>query len=108
MQLRNRNHNQDIKEFHHPKKSPWALCKQLSLSYPTSENHNLFSVPAILRFPVKVAQLCRTVCDPMYCTVHGILQARILEWVAIPFSRGSSQSRDQTLISCIAGGFFTS
>ena len=41
-------------------------------------------------------------------TVHGILQARILEWVAIPFSRGSSQPRDQTQVSCIAGGSFTS
>ena len=39
--------------------------------------------------------------------VHGILQARILEWVAIPFSRGASQPRDQTQVSCIAGGFFT-
>jgi len=37
----------------------------------------------------------------------GILQARILEWVAIPFSRGSSQPRDQTQVSSIAGGFFT-
>ena len=41
-------------------------------------------------------------------TVHEILQARILEWVAYPFSRGSSQPRDQTQVSCIAGGFFTS
>ena len=40
--------------------------------------------------------------------VHGILQARILESVAFPFSRGSSQPRDQTQVSCIAGGFFTS
>ena len=39
--------------------------------------------------------------------VHGILQARILEWVAFPFSRGSSQPRDQTQVSHIAGGFFT-
>ena len=40
-------------------------------------------------------------------TVHGILQARILEWLAFPFSRGSSQPRDQTQVSHIAGGFFT-
>ena len=40
-------------------------------------------------------------------TVHGILQARILEWVDFPFSRGSSQSRDQTQVSHIAGRFFT-
>ena len=57
---------------------------------------------------VKVAQLCLTLCDPMDYTVHVILQARILEWLAFPFSRGSSQLRDQTQVSCIAGGFFTS
>ena len=45
--------------------------------------------------------------SPPGSSVHGILQARILEWVAIPFSRGSSRPRDQTQISCIAGGFFT-
>ena len=46
--------------------------------------------------------------DPMNYTVPGILQARILEWIAFPFSRGSSQPRDQTQVSCIAGRFFTS
>ena len=56
---------------------------------------------------VKVTQSCPTVCDPMDYTVHGILQARILEWVAFPFSRGSSQPRDWTQVSHIAGGFFT-
>ena len=40
-------------------------------------------------------------------TIHGIFQARILEWVAFPFSRGSSQPRNQTQVSCIAGRFFT-
>ena len=48
---------------------------------------------------VKGTQLCLTLCDPMDYTVHGILQARILEWVAFPFSRGSSQTRDQTQVS---------
>ena len=43
----------------------------------------------------------------LWYTIHGILQARILEWAAFPFSRGSSQPRDQTQVSCIAGGFFT-
>ena len=57
---------------------------------------------------VKVAQSCATFCDPMDSTVHGILQARILDCVAFPFSRGSFQPRDQTQFSCIAGGFFTS
>ena len=46
--------------------------------------------------------------DPMDYTVHGILQARILEWVAFPFSRESSQPRDQTQVSGTAGRFFTS
>ena len=57
---------------------------------------------------VKVAQSRPTLWDPMDYTVHGILQARILKWRAFPFSRGSSQLRDQTQVSLIAGGFFTS
>ena len=57
---------------------------------------------------VKCTQSCPTLCSPMHYTVHGILQARILEWVAIPFSRRSSQPRDQTQVSHIAGRFFTS
>ena len=56
---------------------------------------------------VKVAQSCPTLCNPMDYTVHGILQARILEWAAFLFCRGSSQPRDQTPVSCIAGRFFT-
>ena len=48
----------------------------------------------VLSVCVKVAQLGLTPCDPMDYIVHGILQARILEWVAFPFSRGSSQPRD--------------
>ena len=57
---------------------------------------------------VKVAQSCPNLCDPMDSTDRGILQARILEWVAFPFSRVSSQPRDQTQVSHIAGRFFTS
>ena len=57
---------------------------------------------------VNVAQSCPTICDPTDSIVHGILQARILERVASPFSRGSSQPRDWNQVSCIAGGFFTS
>ena len=61
---------------------------------------------------VLLAQLCLTLHNPTDCSppgfsVHGILQARILEWVAISFSRGSSWPRDWTLVSCIAGRFFT-
>ena len=62
----------------------------------------------IAKVKVKVAQSCPTVCDPLDYIVHGILQARILEWVAFPFSKGSSQLRDRIQVSCIAGGFFTS
>ena len=59
-----------------------------------------------------VTQSCLTLCDPMNCSppdssVRGILQARILEWVAIPFSRVSSQPRDLTWVSHIAGRVFT-
>ena len=73
-----------------------------------------------------ITQSCPTLCNPVDCSppgssVHGILQARILEWVAILFSRGFSQPRNRTLVSsrgfsqprnrtlvsCIAGGFFT-
>ena len=49
-----------------------------------------------------------SLCEPTDYMVHGILQARILKWVAVPFSRGSSQPKDQTQVSHIAGGFFTS
>ena len=55
---------------------------------------------------MKVTQSCSTFCYPMDYIVHGILQARILEWVAFPFSRGSSQPMDWTQVICIAGGFF--
>ena len=55
---------------------------------------------------VKVIQSCPTLYNLMDFTVHGILQARILEWVAFPFSRGSSQPRDRTQVSHIAGRFF--
>ena len=57
---------------------------------------------------LKVTQLCLTLCDPMDYTVHGILRARVLEQVAFPVSRGSSQPRGRTQVSNIAGGFFTS
>ena len=64
-----------------------------------------------MKVKVLVAQSCPTLCDPMDCrpgpSAHGILQARILEWVVIPFSRGSSQPRDQTQVSLIAGRFST-
>ena len=74
--------------------------------------HSLFTLDAALSQKVLVSQWCLTLCNPMDCSlpgssVHGILQARILEWVAILFSKGSSWPRDQILLSCIAGRFFT-
>ena len=66
-----------------------------------------------LKVKWKSLQSCPTLCDPMDCSppgssIHGILQARILKWVAIPFSKGPSQPRDWTQVSRIAGGPFTS
>ena len=58
------------------------------------------------KMKVKVTQLCLTLCGPMDYTVHEILQARTLEWVAFPFSRESSKPKDQTQVSCFAGRFF--
>ena len=57
---------------------------------------------------VKVAQSCLTLCDSLVYIVHGIVQARILEWLAFLVSRESSQPKDQAQVSCIAGGFSTS
>ena len=60
---------------------------------------------------VLIVQSCPTLCDlmdysPPDFSVHGILQARVLEWIATPFSRGSSRPRDRSLVSCTAGRFF--
>ena len=68
-------------------------------------------VTELIKSESEVAQLCPTLCDPMDCSLpgsslHGILQARVLEWVAISFSRGSSQPRDWTRVSCIPGRRF--
>ena len=84
-------------------------CSLLRLSLVAGEQgllsialHRLLTAVASL-----VAQSCLTLGDPMGYRVNGILQARILEWVAFPFTRGSSQHRDRTQVSCIAGRFFT-
>jgi len=61
-----------------------------------------------LKVEIKVTQSGPTLCDSMNYTVHGILQARILKWVAFPFFRRSSQPRDRTQVSHIVGRFFTS
>ena len=72
----------------------------------------MYGVWYCTKVKVLVAQSCLTLCDLVGCnlpgsSVHGILQARIPEWVAIPFSRGSSWPRDRTQVSCTAGKFFT-
>ena len=88
-----------------------CCCKAHPHKSTISVLHGLTSLPLWEAWGsecVKVAQSCLTFCNPMDYTVHRILQARILEWLAFPFSRGSSQPRDWTQVSCIAGGFFTS
>ena len=73
-----------------------------------------FSLPRLRAWELcesEVAQSCLTLCNPMDCSlcnssIHGIFQARVLEWVAISFSRGSFQTRDQPRVSCIAGKCF--
>ena len=83
----------------------WKLFYQQQISeasLPRLSEKNLKSL----------TQSCPTLCNPVDCSppgssVHGILQARILEWVAIWFSKGSSWAKDWTWVSCVAGGFFT-
>ena len=94
----------------------------LTIYTSSLETHSFISSPHfpywvvwvlyIFHMCVLLAQSCPTLCDPTDCSppgfsVHGILQARILEWIAIPFSRGTSQPRNRTLVSCVAGRFFT-
>ena len=72
---------------------------------PTLQKNIYHSWSKIRKVKVLVAQSCLTLCNPMDCNLPG--SSRILEWVVIPFSRGFSQPRDQTQVSCIAGRFFT-
>ena len=81
----------------------------ISWNFIIFHKKNVLHVLNILLF--LVTQSCPTLCNPKNCSllgssVHRILQARILEWVAMPCSRGSSQPRDWIQVSCIAGGFF--
>ena len=76
-------------------------------------NHVDYKITILFLNKVKVVQWCLTLCDPINCSlpgssVHRIRQVRILEWVAVAFSRGPSQPRDRTQVSCIAGRFFIS
>ena len=82
--------------------SPTLICTTCLLTWYETCSYQKWS--EVKWSEVKVAQSCLTLCNPIDCTVHGILQARILEPVAIPFSRGSSQPRDQTEVSHTGGG----
>ena len=82
----------------------WLCHKHWSWLYAQGKHSE--NIQSTLKVKVKVAQSCPTLCDPMDYTIGGILQARILEWVAFPFSRGSSRHRNRTGVSCIAGRFF--
>ena len=103
---------------------PWTAARQASLSVTNSQslpkpmsiqstmpsNHLILCRPLLLpgRAAGKESESCSwclTLCDPMDDIVHGILQAKTLEWVAFPFSCTSAQPRNQTRVSCIAGGF---
>ena len=90
----------------------WYLLQRvlvkISFNEKTSENH----VCQLYRWQWKWSHSVMSDCDPMDCSlpgssVHGIFQARVLEWVAIAFCRGSSQPRDRTWVSCFAGRLFT-
>ena len=84
-------------------------------SHSTLQFARLFDISfdlSLLALLSEIAQSCLTLCDPMDCSppgssIHGISKARVLEWVAISFSRGSSQPRDRTWMSHIAGRCFT-
>ena len=84
------------------------MQKIISLNFAYNYSDNKLWLSNLKWSEVKFTQLCLTLCHPIDCTVHGILQTRTLEWVALPFSRESSQPGDQTQVSCIAGRFFTS
>ena len=89
----------------------WCCHAHCRLEDAVLQTHLLQAWELLQKFyqvKVEVTQSCATLCDPMDYTVPGILQARILEWVAFLFSRGSSQPRDGTQVSHIAGEFFTS
>ena len=92
-----------------PRRSTCGRRRKQTLFSGSQPHPHLLPLPSSngWKVKVKVAQSCLTLCNPMDYTVHGILQARILEWVAFLFSRGSFQPRDRTQVSLIAGGFFT-
>ena len=93
-------------DFRHLLSTYYVPGTQFNTTVMVSSFNNLLEMKGL------VAQPCLTLCDPMDYSppgfsVHGILQARILDWVAIPFSRQSSQPKDWSQVSCIAGRFST-
>ena len=93
----------------------YEIKRRLLLGRKVMTNLDSISKSRDITLPTKcesvVAQSCLTLCDPMDCSLrgsslHGIVQERVLAWVAISFSRGSSQPRDQTQVSRIAGRHF--
>ena len=98
--------------YKYKKKKRWGGQVDLLPDHVLSFTRHLHMQSCHRLCQVLVSQLCLTLCNPMDCSsldscVHEILQGRILEWVAFPFSRGSSLPMDQTHVSRIAGGFFT-
>ena len=83
------------------------VAATLELVWTQTRGHSLLHL-LVHMSEVKVTHLCTALCDPVDYTFHGIFQAGILEWVTLPFSKGSCQPRDQTQVSHIVGGFFTS
>ena len=94
------------KPTQHCKAIIFQFKKKKSKTNSLSCKYLLFVYISVCMLKVKVAQSCLILCDPMDCSPWNF-QARILEWVAFPFSRGSSQPSDQTQVSHIAGRFFT-
>ena len=96
----------------------WQECEAIGILYFAgvkvkwhiyfAELFDNFFVTYKITMKVKVSQSCLTLCYPVDYTIYGIPQARILVWVAFPFSRGSSQPRARIQVSHTAGGFFTS
>ena len=94
----------------------WTVALQAPLSMGFSRQEHWSGVPCPPPVdlsssgidPVSLSSLCDPKdCSPPGSSVHGMLQARTLEWVAMSFSRGSSRPRNRTYVSCLAGGFFT-
>ena len=84
----------------------WRVRQRKKMYVKGMKTYYLFV--KFIRHMSEVAQSCPSLCDLMYYTVHEILLGRVLKRVAVPFSRVSSQPRDQTQVSLIAGRFFTS